>query len=125
MRISDWSSDVCSSGLLRFRGKGPATDVRRILRRGGGYRVSNGLVTFNEPRHAPKHAQHIPGHQHLAIATRRRANPNGRTTHRLRYLAGDLSHHTPEYKPATNHGLAGTAHTTKTSNGRELTRKNI
>src|SRR3546814_11424449 len=86
MRISDWSSDVCSSGLLRFRGKGPATDVRRILRRGGGYRVSNGLVTFNEPRHALKHAQHILGHQHLAIAPRRSANAHGRTRHRLCYL---------------------------------------
>src|SRR3546814_6893895 len=99
MRISGWSSDVCSSDLsdgkrqgkslfgsidLRFRGKGPATDVRRILRRGGGYRVSNGLVTFNEPRHALKHAQHILGHQHLAIAPRRSANANGRTRHRLR-----------------------------------------
>src|SRR3546814_8198240 len=101
MRISGWSSDVCSSDLsdgkrqgkslfgsidLRFRGKGPATDVRRILRRGGGYRVSNGLVTFNEPRHALKHAQHILGHQHLAIAPRRSAHRTEEHTSELQSL---------------------------------------
>src|SRR3546814_300098 len=92
---------------LRFRGKGPATDVRRILRRGGGYRVSNGLVTFNEPRHALKHAQHILGHQHLAIAPRRSANANGRTRHRLCYLVGDLFHHTLDHQQEATRGIDG------------------
>src|SRR3546814_6672358 len=95
---------------LRFRGKGTATDVRRRLRRCGGYRVSNGLVTFNEPRHALKHAQHILGHQHLAIAPRRSANANGRTRHRLCYLVGDLFNHTLDHQQEATSGIDGPRH---------------
>src|SRR3546814_14563512 len=64
MRISDWSSDVCSSDLLRQRGaaNGRPFGVRLIAWiQQGARRQTEHRIIENSPRFAQAHAQTRPG----------------------------------------------------------------
>src|SRR3546814_16785974 len=53
MRISDWSSDVCSSDLLR---RAPVADPHRDARRLGRASATQGLPVGRHPRGVPRGA---------------------------------------------------------------------
>src|SRR3546814_282086 len=71
MRISDWSSDVCSSDLLYFLGaiEGCGDHITRMetgKQREIVYRIAtNGVIPIDEGRNLPRIAQNIPQSQIL------------------------------------------------------------
>src|SRR3546814_5216487 len=79
MRISDWSSDVCSSDLLIRTGEAAGAHLLGIAADRGGIGVAEVGVALDELRpEVREHAHDVVGDQDLTVADRGRTDADGR-----------------------------------------------
>src|SRR3546814_4430992 len=77
MRISDWSSDVCSSDLLQRFGQPGGRHCQRAQRQPG------------EPAMAAKKERGLPGSRHVRVSLKRRGEAPSEAKARRRGEAGE------------------------------------
>src|SRR3546814_6768980 len=120
MRISDWSSDVCSSDLAPLAGLSmPAAVVSRAIDAHGvtltladGTKLAAPLLIVAEGRRSPTRdatgfsIANWSYHHHAMIGAVAHEKPHGHVAHEILYTSGRSEEHTYELKTLMRHSYA-------------------